>query len=220
MFKGHIVFDFDGTLFGNTPGILKGWRKVLSELLGREVTMQEIVAKSCPDPVRFLSAFDLDHNKEELQHYLSQRWPEIYSSQEFGEEIFDGITELLEKLEQLNYGLYIWSAGYKKAILETLKRYNISQYFIEVKALEDGFSKPHPQQLYDMLGEVDKKHVIVIGDSYTDITGAFNYGCPSIAALWNDREKHKQLAQCGAQYFAHHPEECLDIIENYFETLR
>lgn len=220
MFKGHIVFDFDGTLFGNTPGIIRGWRLVLTELLGREVTLDEVIAKSCPDPERFMQAFGLDANKEEIKIYLSERWPELYSSSEFGEELFEGIPELLAELERREYGQYIWSAGYKKAILQTLKRYDIAKYFIDVKAVEDGLAKPHPQQLYDMLGEVPKNRVIVIGDSYTDINGANNYGCPSIAALWNNKEKYKQLAQCGAPYFAHRPAECLDIVESYFATLR
>lgn len=216
MIKGHIVFDFDGTLFSNTPGIQRGWRKVLSELLEREVTIEEVLAKSYPDPVRFLKAFDLDPHDEKIKNYLSLRWPVLYSSPEFGEELFDGIKELLEELEKKNYALYIWSAGYKQAIIKTLIEYDIAKFFLDIRAVEDGLSKPHPYGLLDMLPEIPKEKVIVIGDSYTDIIGAKNYGCFSIAALWRGLENHEQLKECGAEYFAHHPHECLDIIENHF----
>ena len=101
-------------------------------------------------------------------------------------QLFPGILELLQELKAENFALYIWTARPRSSTQAIINQLNIAKYFLEISCVDDCLGKPHPQGLEQLTAGVDKKRILHIGDSTTDIEGATAYGIDVIAACWNN----------------------------------
>lgn len=135
-------------------------------------------------------------------------------------ELYSGILEMLEQLNQNGVKLYVWTARSRYSTVEFLKSLGIISRFEQLRCSTDADPKPCASGLADMLGNPDPTSVIVVGDSFTDIAGAKSFGALSIGALWDsqdgqDRRRHREtLQECGANFLADSVEECrLKILE-------
>lgn len=128
--------------------------------------------------------------------------------------LFKGIPELLTELSQRNIKLYIWTARNRASCLEILKSLDIIGFFEDISTSSDCEVKPNPEGLLNMLGDVNPKEVIIIGDSSSDIYGAKNFGAISIGALWDNPGElsRKHLMQAGADYTSNSPQECRNLL--------
>lgn len=129
--------------------------------------------------------------------------------------MFDGIQDLLEELKEKGIKLYVWTARDRKSTQEILKTLEISSIFEDISTATDGIPKPSPDGLETMLFEVDPKSVLMIGDSYTDMLGAQDFGCTSIGVLWDDpenKDRLESLKHFKADHICFKVEECKKLI--------
>ncbi len=98
--------------------------------------------------------------------------------------LFKGVKEILLDLKGLGFEMAIWTARPRASTLESLKNLEIVDFFGEIYCYDDGPSKPHPEGLQKLVKGRDKKHVLHIGDSRSDIAGAHSFGVDVIAACW------------------------------------
>lgn len=132
--------------------------------------------------------------------------------------LFDGIRNLIFKLKNLNYKLYVWTGRDRASTISILKSLDIIEFFEDLRCFDDTIPKPHPQGPSELIDEcVDKDKVFVIGDSPSDIIGASQFGCHFVGALWHDEQIKLKLESNGAKDFAISPDLCLPIIENYIK---
>ncbi len=211
--KGHIVFDCDGTLISSQEGIIKGLQQLLSEVLKREVPRSEVVDKYTADMHDLAWRFGLNISDETIRDALFKRWIEISNQDQLKYVLFDEMKDLLIKLIESGYRLYVWTARDRMSTISILKSLDVVKFFYEFRCLDDTIPKPHPKGLQEMLPGVDKSKVIMIGDSITDIQGAKEFGCKSIAALWCTHVNEDYLNDAGPNFKAKTPSECLEIIE-------
>ena len=212
--KGHIVFDCDGTLISSQEGIIQGLQQLLTEVLKREVTRAEVVDKYTADMYELAWRFGLNILDETIKEALFKRWIEISNQDKLRYVLFDGIREVLIKLGESGYRLYVWTARDRMSTLAILKSLDVAKFFYDFRCLDDTIPKPHPKGLEEMLGEADKSKVIMIGDSITDLQGAKEFGCKSVAALWCTHVSEDHLDEIGPSFKAKTPRECLEIIES------
>ncbi len=211
--KGHIVFDCDGTLISSQEGIIKGIQQLLREVLKREVSRTEVVEKYTADMYDLALRFGLNISDETIRDALFKRWIEISNQDQLKYVLFDSMRELLIKLGESGYRLYVWTARDRMSTMAILKSLDVAKFFYEFRCLDDTIPKPHPKGLEEMLENVDKSKVIMIGDSITDIQGAKSFGCQSIAALWCTHVNEEYLDEVGPSFKAKTPIDCLEIIE-------
>lgn len=211
--KGHIVFDCDGTLISSQEGIIKGLQQLLSEVLKREVPRSEVVDKYTADMYDLAWRFGLNISDETIRDALFKRWIEISNQDRLKYVLFDEMRELLIALGESGYRLYVWTARDRMSTMSILKSLDVVKFFYEFRCLDDTIPKPHPMGLNEMLEDVDKSKVIMIGDSITDIQGAKAFGCKSIGALWCTHVNEEYLSEAGPSFMVKTPSECLEIIE-------
>ena len=97
-----------------------------------------------------------------------------------GNQLFDGIIEMLEKLS-LTHKLYIASNGIGITQHTRLKNNNLNNYFEKIFISEEIGSKKPDREFFDIIfkkiGVKNKDEVLMIGDTLTsDILGANNVG--------------------------------------------
>ena len=218
--RGHIVFDCDGTLISSFEAILEGISEVMSTILEREVPREEVVANYESDLLALAHNFGLKPDEYlDLRKRLIKTWEEVAHRGNVEKRhqfrLFPEIKELLQDLSK-EYQLYVWTARDRKSTLYILKDLGVASYFLDFRCVDDCDPKPLPAGLEEMVGDIDKNKVIVIGDSPTDIRGAQSFGVKSIAACWADENFFKDSDRLEPDFKAKSPKDCLSIINNLF----
>jgi phosphoglycolate phosphatase-like HAD superfamily hydrolase len=132
-------------------------------------------------------------------------------------KVFPGIKELLVDCSNLGFELAVWTARSHRSTVESLKSFDLAQYFIEIYGHDDGLSKPHPMGLTQISGMYSKKHILHIGDSLGDVEGAQAFGIEVIAACWNSRIQVENF-KMKTPFVALHPEDCRSFIAKKFNV--
>lgn len=213
--RGHIVFDCDGTLITSIDSLYEGLQYVMSEILARPVSLDEAHQKYSSDVYQVALNFGLDPKKDEaLKERMIKSWSEYAQNKGNPFRLFFDIKKLLLELSKKNYQLYVWTARDRKSCLRILKELGVSDLFLEFRCLDDCDPKPHPTGLRQMLGDIEKDKILVIGDSSSDIIGAKNFGVKSIAACWASSQIADHLTPYGPEGLANSPLDCLKIIDD------
>lgn len=213
--RGYIVFDCDGTLVSSKEAVIAAIAEMMTIILKREVPLDEAREKYGPDMVLVANNFGLDPiNSEYQKRLLMETWKEVTSKQSNNYRLFDGMKKLILELHKNEFQLYVWTARDRRSALKILEDQDVLQHFLDFRCLDDTTPKPHPQGLIEMLGDMPKDKIIHIGDSYTDTSGAREFGVKSIGALWEPGITKEGFGGDQADFWAEKPIDCLDIILN------
>ncbi len=193
--KGHIIFDFDGTVVSNFEAL----KKLLSEPVSKPQTQSKL--QSSKLGLKISSWIEYLGNITTLFHHHY--------------EAYEGIPELLEELKDRGHELYIWTMRDKQSTEVILESVGLRHFFKIVKGTDSDHIKPGINGLLSMVGHHGPEKVVVVGDGWTDFIGAKVFGCPSIFAMWGKRYD-AFLKKGGFSFSAEHPIECLDFIDHYF----
>jgi phosphoglycolate phosphatase len=217
--KGHIVFDFDGTVVSNMEALKIGLSIYKNKIKSYPIS-NLLPFKTISGSLSFL--WD-NWGKNEKELSLKQRMiislGLITTTRIFNYRAFEGIPELIKGLSSSGYRVYIWTARDRFSTMYILEELGLLGCFIDLRCSDDTKVKPHPAGLKEMFKGVQKNSVILIGNSRDDILGAKSFGCSSIGALWGKLEKRQDLKDEGASYLAKSPTQCKRIIDSYFKKL-
>lgn len=104
-----------------------------------------------------------------------------------GISLFPGMLELLTDLKNKHFEIYIWTARGRRSTIQSIQQNQLGELLTDISCGDDGMMKPHPMGLLKMLDGIDRKKIIHIGDSPSDLEGAKNFGIDFIFAGWNDQ---------------------------------
>jgi phosphoglycolate phosphatase len=140
----------------------------------------------------------------------------LIDTSQFKYRLYPGIKELLLALSAESK-LYVWTARDRLSTLRILQEQGVYQLFESICTVDDALPKPHISGILELVGNSDKSHICMIGDTTSDILGAKNFGIKSIGATWNKNANGPLMKETGATYLAVSPEECLPwILENIY----
>ncbi len=192
-----IIFDLDGTLIRSYHGLAKAMNMVLKsygyeqydyekykEFIGGGVS--NLVYKALPQ--------DAKHLHEEALNKMYENYRQCY---DFMLEPYDGICDMLEQLQKEGHKLCVASNKDDEMTKIIVDRYFGNYKFEQVL----GSSKEHTKKPNTMMIDkcinstgVDRKDVIVVGDSNFDIEVSKNASVKSIFVTWGyrsyDQVKH------------------------------
>lgn len=212
--RGHVVFDCDGTLITSVESLYEGVQYVMEKMLGREISSSEAREKYSSDVYQVALNFGLDPKHDiELKNKMIKTWQDYAMKKGNPFRLFPEMRKLLIELARKNYQLYVWTARDRRSTLSILKELDAAKFFLDFRCLDDTNPKPDPMGLVEMVGDVAKSKVVVIGDSSADILGAKSFGCASIGACWASSQLENHLVQYGPQGLARSPLDCLELIE-------
>lgn len=213
--KGHIVFDCDGTLVSSMSTVLINLAHVFSEHFNRQIDLKEMEEKYNPDLSLLFHNFGL--NDRSTQDELLLRWSEISKDRTQKFTLFDQVHGMLKELDDQDIWMYVHTNRDRAGTLEILGHLQITSLFKGVFTSCDGPAKPHPAGLLNMVGKYDKSQVLMVGDSYTDVQAANDFGCSSIGVTWCSLADEKSLQDFEATYLAQTPNQCLELVKKHLD---
>ncbi len=209
--KGYIVFDLDGTLVYSHKQILLASKIVLEKWFGHEVSEKDFQDGFHKNPVKFYKNFDIDVSLPKNRKKIEACWEEASLEVGLDVPLFPDISDLLRKLKEEGFAIYIWTARDKLCAHKILKNLEIFDFFEGISCGDETAHKPSPEGLEALVGCHPKEKTFVVGDSETDIQGAKAFGSRALAALWCPNAEETVLKSAGADFLVAKPLECLDI---------
>lgn len=214
----NILFDLDGTItdsvLGITNAVLYGIKKI-NEIynLNIDIPSNEILRKFIGPPLD-ASFRKYCYDDEKLSLEFVKFYREDYNGNNglFNCSLYDGIYDLIKKLSENNYKVFLATAKPKESALRIIEHFGMEKFFT-------GFYAPilgvKIKNKLDVLKEAlekesfEKDKTVMIGDRIDDIDAAKNVGIDSIAVRYgfgNDDEFKN------AVYIVDNTKEIFDIL--------
>ncbi len=210
-----IIFDLDGTLLNSLGDLHACFNHAIKSFGYPERSLNEIksfvgngikkaIERAIAKPIE-----DSDLNKivDYFRIYYKDHMLEFTKP-------YEGIIEMLKQAKTKGYKLAVVSNKYDDEVKMLVKNY-FGEY-IDV-AIGEGHGirkKPEVDGVIEAINELNSnlKRAIFVGDSDVDIKTARNAGMHCISVTWGFRDKDFLMSE-GAEFFANHPKEILEIIE-------
>ncbi len=202
-----VIFDLDGTLVDSAPDIAIHVNKLLQELKGKTVTLEE-VRKGIGEGAKTLLSnfFGHDELEQALERFLSyyRAEPVIYTSP------YEGIMETLQGLRERRVLLAVATNKPHDITLSVLEKLGMLDFFHEVIGADLlPEKKPSPIPLLEIAKrlKVEPIKALMVGDSTTDIEAGMRAGMRTAYATWGYK-----LPNITPDYTLTHPYQILELI--------
>lgn len=203
----YYLFDFDGTLCDTTEGI---FNSVIYSLhcFGIEEDDREKLRFFVGPPL-FESYKTLYGVSDDEAKYLIEKYRERYRVKAAEESsLYDGITEMLQKLKAKGKKIAIASSKPEIFVKEISDYHNISQYYDFISAEQLNKNHSSKEELIntclDFFDNPSKESVLMVGDRFYDIDGAKAVGVDSAGAIYGFGTE-EELRNAGATYILSSP---------------
>jgi phosphoglycolate phosphatase len=207
----YYLFDFDGTLCDTTEGI---FNSVIYSLhcFGIEEDDREKLCFFVGPPL-FESYKTLYGVSDDEAKYLIEKYRERYRVKAAEESaLYDGITEMLQKLKAKGKKIAIASSKPEIFVKEISDYHNISQYYDFISAEQLNKNHSSKEELIntclDFFGNPTKESVLMVGDRFYDIDGAKAVGVDSAGAIYGFGTE-EELRNAGATYILSSPDDII-----------
>ncbi len=215
MIKG-VIFDLDGTTLNTLDDIADAFNKTVVEA-GYAPRSRDAIRMGVGRGFRVLAERALpevsDKNEKEK---MALRYRENYA-QEYDNKTcpYEGMTELLEKMQADGVKMAIDSNKSDFFVKSLIKKNFPGILFSDVMGSAPEYPlKPDPGKALKMIKNMglDKKEVVYVGDSETDMATAINAGVLPVGCLWGFRDE-VTLKKNGAAYLVKTPEDIYELIK-------
>lgn len=195
----HIIWDWNGTILNdvNLCVELINWLALSRSLppidLDRYREVFTIPVKN------YYANLGFDFEKESFEK-LGRIWMDEYERRKFECGLYDGVTDLLNKINKLGIGQSILSAYSQHTLDELVDHYGLRKYFTHVVGLDNIYaaSKLHlGKDLMNRLGN-GKGETLLIGDTVHDCEVASEIGADCIL-IANGHQSREVLLECGVK---------------------
>ncbi len=210
-----IIFDLDGTLIDSLEDIGVCMNKVL-ETNGLRTYQIPKYKDFVGGGVEFLVNNVLT-TKEELllKDKITKEFKDVYEQQLHTKtKAYDGVYELLEKLQENDFKIAILSNKPHEFTLEYAKLLFSNFKIEEIHGQKEHIpKKPDPQSAISIAKKfgIASEELYFVGDTKVDMQTAKNAKMKAIGVLWGFRTK-EELEENGADFLVSHPLEILDIV--------
>ena len=214
MIKG-IIFDLDGTTINTLNELQSSLNEALRERGFPERTKDEVRMGVGRGFRKLIEVSVPAGSDDKTIDEVGERYREIYSEKHILSKPYEGIKELLEKLQEKNIKIAVNSNKSdkftKNIILSNFPGINFTAIY---GARENIPHKPDPSTAYEIIEEMklNKNEVVYVGDSEVDMQTGNNAGLFVIGCLWGFRDE-KTLKENKANLLVNKPEEIMEFIE-------
>ena len=206
-----ILFDLDGTLTDSGEGIMNCATLALNHF-GLPVPDRETLRVFVGPPLdeTFIKfGVPADRTDEAIAVYRS-RYTTIGK---FENEPYPGVEQLLQKLQQQGYRLFVATSKPEGMSVEILEKFGLAQYFELIcgATLDGSRSKKADIITYLLERAGGAENAVMVGDTAYDIIGANAHRIPAIGVSWG-YGKVADMEKAGAAAIAHSMEELFHLL--------
>jgi phosphoglycolate phosphatase len=197
-----VIFDWDGTLLDSISSIVACTQATMEELdEGRvdESVIRGAIGLGLREMVdRFAPGCDDELYGRIVQVYR-RLWFDTFIHQP---RLFPGTRVVLRQLADREYLLAVATAKSRRGLDEDLAKTGLNGTFQATRTADETHSKPHPQMIIDILGElgVAAEESLMVGDTTYDLQMAHNAGSAAAAVLTGSHNRG-ELSQASPQVY-------------------
>lgn len=210
------LFDLDGTLLDTSEGVVNALNQICIRLNIPKITKSQAKRFLGPPLSQVILNLYPQASKEEVdmgvkiyKEYFSRRG--IYEA-----ELYGGMPGLLRYLKDCGAGLAVVSLKYQEAVEQTLKLFKLEEYF-DLAFGADIYGELTKHDLIEKcikeLGGVDRRRMVMIGDSPYDAEGARQSGIDFIAVSYGFGFTKESSRDYNPVLIISSPEEMLDAVK-------
>ena len=209
--KKCFFFDLDGTLTNSGPGIIRCAQAALAHFGITKYSDEELRVFVGPPLRETFPRFGVPADRVEEAVDLFRQ---VYSAGGKWENTpYEGIAQLLEKLKQAGYPLYVAPSKPEHMAKELLDHFGLSPYFLKIcGATMDSSRDTKDKVIRYLLDGLDgSAEPVMVGDTEFDVLGAKVHGIPTVGVSWGFGTE-ESMAKAGALQVAHSMEELYAIL--------
>ena len=181
----NLLFDLDGTLTDSSEGIIKSVLYTYEKMQldpPEESVLHTFIGPPLSDS--FVKHGVPEKDKDKAVAIYRERYNSIGK---FENAPYPGMIELLQKLKDEGFKLYVATSKPEKTAIEVLDHFEMTRYFDEIAGATFDSSRVQKEDviryLLDKMEENDEG-TVMIGDTTFDVLGAAEHGIPCIAVTW------------------------------------
>lgn len=180
-----IVFDWDGTLMDSTAHIARSIQAACRDLdlaVPSDEAARYVIGLNLKD----LMSHILPGQDEAVTARVVERYRHHFVTDEEALVPFAGVRELLEALDRRGQLLAVATGKSRRGLDRALDATGLRDLFVATKCADEGFAKPHPGMLLDILDRtgVEAGRAVMVGDTTHDLELAANAGVDAVAVLY------------------------------------
>lgn len=210
-----VIFDLDGTLLDTLEDLCDSTNFALAEFGYPKRSLQE-VRSFVGNGIGVLIEKALPQGKADpLYGQVLETFKAHYTLNCNNKtHAYEGINELLERLNEAGYKIAVVSNKVDSAVKELCEQYFKDTIKIAIGETEKIKRKPGPDEVYAAITalETSKESSVYVGDSEVDILTARNAGIDCISVSWGFRDR-TVLSEAGAQVILDTPMDVFDHIQ-------
>jgi phosphoglycolate phosphatase len=183
------IFDCDGTLVDSQHNIVAAMSGAFTGAGLAAPTRQDtlsIVGLSLVPAVAALLPDHEDALHREVAEGYKAHFQGMRKRGELGEPLFDGIVDLLDRLEDDGWLLGIATGNSDKGLQHCLETHGLLGRFVTLQTADRHPSKPHPSMIDQAMADVGAapENTIMIGDTSFDMAMACAAGVGALGVGW------------------------------------
>ena len=213
-----VLFDLDGTFADTAPDLAEALNKVRLENGLPALPLASVRLETSNGAHALIRlGFELDDSDPEFSLLKDKLLENYRKNIAQYTRLFDGIDDLLDKLDQDNIAWGIVTNKPERFTNPLMEQLGITaRTHCIVSGDTTAYSKPHPEPLFHAakLLELAPQECIYIGDARRDIEAARNAGMKSLVALFGYLGPNDKPDQWKADGLIEHPMDALDYLSN------
>ena len=180
-----VVFDWDGTLADSTAIIASALQQACRDVGEPEPTESDarfVIGLGLADALRHVAPrLAVERHRE-----LAARYRHHYLAQALSIPLFEGVREMLAEMNDAGHLLGVATGKSRAGLDHALGQQNVRRFFVATRCADEGFPKPHPGMLLELMSLVgaDPDETLMIGDTTHDLQLARNAGVAALAVAY------------------------------------
>jgi phosphoglycolate phosphatase len=180
-----VVFDWDGTLADST-GLIAGSIQAACRDIGEPVpdaaTARYVIGLGLADMLRHIAPGLAPGRHRDL----TARYRQHFLAGDASIPLFAGVPEMLDDLDAAGCLLGVATGKSRGGLDRAFAQQGIGHRFVATRCADEGFPKPHPDMLLNLMQRVgaDPRETLMVGDTTHDVELARNAGVAAVAVTY------------------------------------
>lgn len=194
----HIIWDWNGTIINDVDLCVELINWLLKEKNLKTITKEEYKNIFTIPVKNYYAALGFNFEEESFE-VVGKKWMDEYERRKFECKVYDGVVDVMEKINKLGIGQSILSAYSQHTLEEMVEHFGLTKYFSHIVGLDNIYAagKLHlGRDLMKRLGN-GKGETLLIGDTEHDYEVATEIGADCILSS-NGHQSKEKLEVIGA----------------------
>jgi phosphoglycolate phosphatase len=189
-----LVFDWDGTLMDSAEAIVEALQAACHDLelpVPSDDNARYIIGMSLHDALAHVLP-----GVDPTQHPLvAERYRHHFLLRDSATALFPGAADAIKELHAAGFLLAVATGKSRRGLNRALGTTGLSGYFHATRCADEGFCKPHPGMLTELMTElgVSSKRTLMIGDTSHDMAMARSARVARLAVAYGAHVRHALL---------------------------